>query len=76
VLGYHRETQEDHANTENADKKWNEDDKDDAECQRCNNSPCVWALNRNRMVEWDENEHGHLASEDLPSNSTRRKYLY
>jgi hypothetical protein len=28
------------------------------------------------MIEWDENEHGHLASEDLPSNSTRRKYLY
>jgi hypothetical protein len=28
------------------------------------------------MIEWDENEHGHLASQDLPSNSTRRKYLY
>jgi hypothetical protein len=28
------------------------------------------------MVEWDEKEHGHLAREDLPSNSTRCKYLY
>jgi hypothetical protein len=29
------------------------------------------------MVEWDENKHGHLASKDLPSNSsTRHKYLY
>jgi hypothetical protein len=76
VLGYRREAQEDHANTENADEKWNKDDRDGMEYQWCNNSPCVWASNRSGMVEWDENEHGHLASEDLPSNSTRRKYLY
>jgi hypothetical protein len=52
------------------------DNKDGTECQWYNNCPCVWDLNRNGMVEWEENEHGHLASKDLPSNSTRPKYLY
>jgi hypothetical protein len=28
------------------------------------------------MVAWKKNEHGHLASKDLPSNSIRCKYLY
>jgi hypothetical protein len=59
-----------------ADEKRNEDNKDDMECQWCHNCPCVWSSNRNGMIEWDENEHGHLASVDLPSNSTRCKYLY
>jgi hypothetical protein len=76
VLGYRRETKEDHGKTENADEELDEDNDDDTECQWCKDSPCVWASNRDGMVEWDENEHGHLASEDLPGNNTRRKYLY
>jgi hypothetical protein len=55
VLGYHSETQEDHANQENTNKKGSEDDKDNTEDQWCNDSPCVWASNRNGMIEWDEN---------------------
>jgi hypothetical protein len=76
VLGYRRERKEDHGKTEKADKKRNEDDKDDMECQWCHDCPCVWSSNRKGMIEWDENEHGHRASKDVPSNSTRRKYLY
>ena len=76
VLGYRRETKEDHGKTENADEELDEDNDDDTECQWCKDSPCVWASNRDGMVEWDENEHGHLASEDLPGKNTRRKYLY
>jgi hypothetical protein len=75
VLGYRRETKEDHGKTEMADEKRNEVDKDNTECQWCHDCPCVWSSNINGMIEWDEKEHGHLASEDLPSNSTRRKYL-
>jgi hypothetical protein len=33
VLGYRRETKEDHGKIENADEKQNEDNKDDTECQ-------------------------------------------
>jgi hypothetical protein len=76
VLGYRSGTQEDHANSENADEERNKDVKDDTECRWCNDSPCVWASNRNGMVEWDENEHGHLVGDELPRNSTRRKYMY
>ncbi len=76
VLEYRRETKEDHGKTEKAVEKRNEDDNNDTECQWCHDCPCVWSSNRNGMIEWDENEHGHLASEDVPSNSTRRKYLY
>jgi hypothetical protein len=69
VLGYRSGTQKEHPNQENTNEKRNEDDKDDTECQ-------FWASNSNGMVEWDENEHGHLAGDELPSNSARRKYLY
>jgi hypothetical protein len=70
VLGYRRETKEEHGKTKNTDEKWNKDNKDDTECQWCHDCPCVWSSNRNGMVEWDEDEHGHLASQDSPSNST------
>jgi hypothetical protein len=76
VLGYRRETKEDHGKTENADEKRKKDDKDDTESQWCHDYPCVWSSDRNGMIEWDENEHRHLASKDIPSNSTRWKYLY
>jgi hypothetical protein len=76
VLEYRRETKEDHGKTEKAVENRNEDDKNGTECQWCHDCPCVWSSNRNRMIEWDENEHGYLASKDVPSNSTRRKYLY
>jgi hypothetical protein len=56
--------------------EYRRDDKNGTECQWCHDCPCVWSSNRNRMIEWDENEHGYLASKDVPSNSTRRKYLY
>jgi hypothetical protein len=65
VLGYCRETKEDHGKTEKADEKRNKDDKDDRECQWCHDCPCVWSSNINGMIEWDENERGHLTSENL-----------
>jgi hypothetical protein len=36
----------------------------------------VFGLRTGGMVAWDENKHGHLVGNQLPSNSTRRKYLY
>jgi hypothetical protein len=62
--------------TQPTHEKRNEDDKDNTYCQWCHDCPCVWSSNRNGMIEWDEKEHIHLASDDLPSKSTRRKYLY
>jgi hypothetical protein len=76
VLGYRTGTQDEHANQEKTNEKPKEEDKDNTECQWCNNSPCVWDSNRNGIVEWDENEHGHLVGNEKPSNSTRREYLY
>jgi hypothetical protein len=76
VLEYRRETKEDHGKTEKAVEKRNKDNNNGTECQWYHDCPCVWSSNRNGMIEWDEHEHGHLASEDVPSNSTRRKYLY
>jgi hypothetical protein len=70
-------TREENPNEENTNEERNEDDKNNnTECQCIKESPCVWASNSNGMVEWDENEHGHLVGNELPSNSTRRKYLY
>ena len=57
-----------------ADK--DEDEKEEQVCPSCLVSPCVWASNENTMVAWDNSENGHLGTEDLPSNSTRRKCLY
>jgi hypothetical protein len=57
VLGYRSGTQEEHANQEKTNEKPNEDNKDNMECQWCNNSPCAWDWNSNIMVEWDEKEH-------------------
>jgi hypothetical protein len=71
VTGYRCEM-----NQENPNKEGNKDNKEDAECQWCKDGPCVWASNRNGMVEWDKNKHEHLVGDDLPNNSTRRKYMY
>jgi hypothetical protein len=54
VLGYRRETKEDHGNTENADKKRNKDNKDDTDCQWCHDCPCVWSSSRNGVIEYDK----------------------
>lgn len=48
-----------------------------AVCKGCFEEPCIFVLNKERLVALDELEHVLLvAPEDVPSNNIRRKRLY
>jgi hypothetical protein len=48
-----------------------------AVCKGCFEEPCIFVLNKERLVALDESEHVLLvAPEDVPSNNIRRKRLY
>jgi hypothetical protein len=48
----------------------------DDKCQVCENDPCLFIVNEDGLIDYDEAEHGHLAREDRPANNLRRKKLY
>jgi hypothetical protein len=60
---------------DNPDNK--EEEQKDAECPWCSDShPRVWTSIKSEIVAWDKSKHGHLTGNELPSNSTRQKFLY
>jgi hypothetical protein len=45
-------------------------------CNECCENPCVWLTKKEEMIDFDEDEHGHLSAEDGPPNNIRRKKVY
>jgi hypothetical protein len=48
----------------------------DRMCLFCDKSPCVWLLKEEEMLDFDDNEHGHLPLEDWPPNNIRHRKIY
>jgi hypothetical protein len=53
-----------------------DEEEETVECYHCRQTPCVWVAQEENMRLFDENEHAHMTSEDLPPNNIRRKKLY
>jgi hypothetical protein len=45
-------------------------------CELCLDDPCIWIKMREAMLDYDDNEHDHLAANDYPPNNVRRKKIY
>jgi hypothetical protein len=48
----------------------------DRMCLFCDEHPCVWLLKKEEMLDFDDNEHGHLPLEDWPPNNIHRRKIY
>jgi hypothetical protein len=46
-------------------------------CTYCNSLPCVWASNKEAMLQFiDAEEHGLLTGDDIPLSNQHRKGMY
>jgi hypothetical protein len=52
------------------------DDVNTVYCNYCQDNPCVWVMNKEDMIKFDELEDNLLTGEDIPPTNLCRKEIY